>query len=311
MALQTATYSDLILDIQANAGNHSGYGTKELASIKRLINQRARKALRSSPMWERWLVIGEERAVDDSAAGHVIVPYTGPAYDASSSYQPYNGVIDEGYRVHPKVPWDTVSSIEYQFQGASSGLRLQNYSASYGLSVNPTHVDAQSTTYSILIGSQVDAFVGGKFKLDGWTDFGSGVPDGEYTILSVVYTAAGTTITATGVNYSTLWFGGGDETMTFPSAFATYKKRLDVPYGDESGDTTTIPLEWAEYISFGVAADLARGDGQFGGARELEAVAIDSLTDELAKLDSMHTAETVFKRHRTHGSEARQSVTVS
>ncbi len=307
MALQTETYANLLLDIQAAAGVHSGFTSPELTSIKRLVNQRARKAYRESPMWERWLVIGEERSVDTSASGHAVMPYTGPTEDQGfgSAYSP----IDTGFRMHQKVPWDTVNATEYQFQGSPEGLRLQNYSPSYGLSNIVTNALGTVGVVIFTTTSYIDTYVGAEIKLENFAT-SPGDINGTQTVTAVTNQTANTLITFAS-SISGAWSLTGDETVKVPTAFSTHRKRLDITYGDGSGDTTTVPQEWNDYISFGVAADLKRGDHQYGAARELEAVAIDRLTDELAKLDAQHASETVFKRIRTHGSEARQSVTIS
>ena len=310
---QTLAYSTLVSRIEAIRGE--SYGTTELARVKSLINMRAWAAYRESPLWENMLLIGEERAVNDSTS---VLPWTGAVFDATEGLtdaNPYSGVIDTCYRLHSKAPWLTTHATEFQFQANPDGLRIQNYSAGYGLSSTLFTAISSGGTVTVETQTLTDFYAGGTVKISG-TDTDVLDINGTHTVATVnagAYTAPITQLTFTiSDTTNNTWSMSGDETIEAPVVWATYKKRLDgTSYGDSSGETTTIPREWFEYIAHGVAADMFRADGQVDSSIIEDRVARDKLRVELERLDAMHTSETVFNRVRTHNSEARQPVTVT
>lgn len=308
---QTDTYTNLVALIEALCG--ASFGTTESSRVRALVNRRAWAAYRESDYWENMLVVGEERAVNNSTTGHPILPYTGAVYDAKSgTANPYDGTIDTAMRVHSTRPWDQLSANEYEFQAVGDGIRLAGYQAAYGLAVTPTAAEnATLSLGTITIGSLVDAWVGGTMRFESFADLGDDVNvwNKDHTIASVSYGASSTTITFAETFTVGSTYLAGIGTVKFPSVFVTYKKRLNgTTYGSQSGQTTAIPQEWFEYIAHGVYADMLRADQLFEAAQVEEAAAQMALQRELERLDRMHTSQLVARRLATHGTEqGRQS----
>lgn len=91
------------------------------------------------------------------------------------------------------------------------------------------------------------------------------------------------------------------------SAWVTYKARLEDTYGDQTGDTTTVPKEWFEYIAHGTYADYLRAEGQQEKAAVADAEAIDILTDELLRLDEQGTQNVISNRISTNANQQLRS----
>ena len=298
---QTDTWTDLVGLIQALMG--ASFGSTELTRIQHLVNRRAHSAYRESDLWENFLVIGEERAVDTSTD---TVPYTGAVVDAGAT-NPYSGPVDSFMRIHQKVPWRNDSTVEYEFTGSSVGARLTCYDPSYGLSaVISAARNASGTVFVRTQSTLVDYYVGGQISVAN-CDVDVVDINGAHTVTSVAqygsgyvevqYVIADTTTATLAI--------AGDETMKTPVAFCTYKKRLANTYGDGivSGTTAVIPGEFFEYIATGVHADMLRADQQFGAAQAADGQAQMALQLELEKLDRQHTAQMVGNRIATHGTE--------
>ena len=304
---QTDTYANLILLIGARMG--ASFGDVELARIKALINSRARLAVRESDYWDNFLVIGEERAVDGSTN---VVPYTGAVYDVSSASDPYAGPVDRFLRIHKVKPWDTRSSQEYEFAGVGAGARLISYADSYGLSAAISAATATSGTVVVRTAStMVDYYVGGGIQVEG-CDTDVVDINGTHTVTAVstaAYTAGYTEVTYSITDTTNNTFSiSGDETMKTPSVFCTYKKRLATAYGDGVGESTSVPIEWFEYIAHGVFADMLRSDHQYEAAAMEDRSAVFALELELERLDAQHAIQTVGQSIFTHLSEQGRAV---
>jgi hypothetical protein len=79
-------------------------------------------------------------------------------------------------------------------------------------------------------------------------------------------------------------------------AFVTYKAQLVDTYGDDSGETSSIPAEWFQYIAHGTYADYLRAEGQQEKAVIADQEAEMLLQDELIRLDENHTSGLVSNR---------------
>ena len=79
-------------------------------------------------------------------------------------------------------------------------------------------------------------------------------------------------------------------------AFVTYKAQLADTYGDGSGETSSIPAEWFQYIAHGTYADYLRAEGQQEKAVIADQEAEMLLQDELIRLDENHTSGLVSNR---------------
>lgn len=84
------------------------------------------------------------------------------------------------------------------------------------------------------------------------------------------------------------------------SVWVTYKAQIDGSYGDQPGDTTSVPKEWFEYLAHGTYADYLRAEGQQEKAAIADQEAIDILTDELMKLDQQGTQNLITNRISTN-----------
>ena len=104
---------------------------------------------------------------------------------------------------------------------------------------------------------------------------------------------------ATAANSSTL----ADAKVSFPVVYLTYKRRLTETYGDQDGDTTTVPMEWKDYIALGVYADMLASDGFVEKSLATEARAAKALQVELERVDRNRGNQFVNQRIRTHGSD--------
>jgi len=79
-------------------------------------------------------------------------------------------------------------------------------------------------------------------------------------------------------------------------AFVTYKAQLTDTYGDGSGESTTIPAEWYQYIAHGTYADYLRAEGQQEKSVIADQEAELLLQDEMIRLDENHTSGLVSNR---------------
>ena len=96
-------------------------------------------------------------------------------------------------------------------------------------------------------------------------------------------------------------------TLDPTSAWVTYKARLEDTYGDQTGDTTTVPKEWFEYMAHGTYADYLRAEGQQEKAAVADAEAVDILTDELLRLDEQGTQNVITNRISTNANQQLRS----
>ena len=101
----------------------------------------------------------------------------------------------------------------------------------------------------------------------------------EYDIM---VTSAGATLIAGDLNPAT--------------AFVTYKAQLTDTYGNELGETSSVPAEWYQYIAHGTYADYLRAEGQQDKAMIADQEADILLQDELIRLDENHTSGLVSSR---------------
>ena len=79
-------------------------------------------------------------------------------------------------------------------------------------------------------------------------------------------------------------------------AYVTYKAQLSDTYGDGSGESTTVPAEWYQYIAHGTYADYLRAEGQQEKSVIADQEAELLLQDEMIRLDENHTSGLVSNR---------------
>jgi hypothetical protein len=109
----------------------------------------------------------------------------------------------------------------------------------------------------------------------------SSVQEFDFTV-----TAEGATLIAGDLNPST--------------AFLTYKAQFTDTYGDGTGETSSVPAEWFQYLAHGTYADYLRAEGQQEKAALADQEAEALLTEELIRLDENHTSGFVSNRIRTN-----------
>jgi len=83
-------------------------------------------------------------------------------------------------------------------------------------------------------------------------------------------------------------------------AWVIYKAQKAGTYGPSAPDETNIPEEWFEYMAHGSYADYLRAEGQQEKAALAEQEAQEKLTDELLKVDEMHTTHLLSNRVMTN-----------
>jgi hypothetical protein len=111
--MQDRTYSDLLTLIRSLSGAGS-FTTEEQTSILSFVNRRASEAYNMSQSWPRYLVVGEERAIDSSPAS--TIPYA----------EAGKNTIYEWIRIHRTQPFLRQSALEFDFYVDSNGAHILN-----------------------------------------------------------------------------------------------------------------------------------------------------------------------------------------
>ena len=111
--MQERTYSDLLTLIRSLAGAGS-FTAEEQTSILSFVNRRASEAYNMSQSWPRYLVVGEERAIDSSPAS--TIPYA----------EAGKNTIYEWIRIHRTQPFLRQSALEFDFYVDSNGAHILN-----------------------------------------------------------------------------------------------------------------------------------------------------------------------------------------
>jgi len=106
--MKTRSFSDLFTLVESLCGVQ--FATNEKPRIKALINRRARHAYRLSNYWTRFLVVGEERAVDENNS----VPFS----------EAGKRDIDTFTRIYRIAPFGTISAQEFDYIVTSTGAFL-------------------------------------------------------------------------------------------------------------------------------------------------------------------------------------------
>jgi len=311
---QTETYTNLLATIEALHG--ATFIDIEKTRIRLLVNSRARSAYRESDLWDQFLVTGEERVVNDSDPTQLFVPFIGTTSAADvTSIQ--SGDIDTVLRAHDANPFAINSPREYEVFMGQNGVELPGYKVTYGASNVIKSWWSGAGIAVITLQNKTDAIVGGTVKVEGVTTASAAanlVVNDVFTLTSVGGPQVDTAVDdvmATIVHAFSIASTSSDISeakVSFPVVYLTYKKRLDVTYGDQDGDSTTLPMEWRDYISLGVFADTLASDGFIEKSFAMESRANRALQRELERLDRNRGNQFVNHRVRTHGSsQARQS----
>ena len=306
---QTEAYSALVSLIESYHG--ATLIDLEKTRVRHLVNARARSAYRESELWDQFLV-AEDRVVNDSDTSRLYVPFQGTTSVTSSVTNAKAGDIDTALRAHEESNTATSSVREYELFMGRDGVELPGYKVAYGQSTTATALTGSNPNFTFLTGAKRDAISGGTFEVSGIVTSDGSATDAlintTHTITGVTYLTDSQTYvsfslaTAIGsVNLSAV-------EIKFPTVHLTYKKQLNVTYGDQATDTSSIPLEWKDYIALGVYADMLASDGFHDKSLAWEGRANKALQRELERIDRNRAHQFINHRVRTHASaQARQS----
>ena len=306
---QTETYTNLLATIEALHG--ATFIDVEKTRIRLLVNSRARAAYRESELWDQFLVTGEERVVNDSDPTQLFVPFIGTTSADSGVTSIQAGDIDTVLRAHDANPFAVNSPLEYEVFLGRNGVELPGYKVTYGASQVPVTWASGFGSGLMTLPLKTDAIVGGTVKVEGVTTASAAanlLVNDTFTLTAVgsqVDTPVDGQSSAIAHAFSITTSSSDISAakVSFPVVFLTYKKRLDVTYGDQDGDATTLPMEWRDYISLGVFADTLASDGFVEKSFAIESRANKALQRELERLDRNRGNQFVNHRVRTHGSD--------
>jgi hypothetical protein len=146
--MQDRTYSDLLTLIRSLAGA-GGFTAEEQTSILSFVNRRASEAYNMSQSWPRYLVVGEERAIDSSPAS--TIPYA----------EAGKNTIYEWIRIHRTQPFLRNSALEFNFYVDSNGAHILNLTTADATSAFVTYKKelSQFTANSTNIPGEWFAFI--------------------------------------------------------------------------------------------------------------------------------------------------------
>ena len=87
---------------------------------------------------------------------------------------------------------------------------------------------------------------------------------------------------------------------SLPEYWCSYKSQLTAYYGDGSGETSTVPVEFQEYAVHGAYADWLRMEGQNGKALAEEQFARESLERQLERIYYTSGSPLISSNYNTH-----------
>ena len=304
---QTETYANVLSLIESYHG--ATLIDIEKTRVRHLVNARARSAYRESDLWDQFLVTGEERVVNDSDSTRLYVPFVGTTSATTDVTNIKAGDIDTVLRAHDANPFAVNSVREYEVFMGKDGVELPGYKVVYGASQVPLTWSSGFGAAFITLENKTDAIVGGTIKVEGVVTNSSSANDicnDSFAVSSV--TQADTSpedhlavVTHT-FSITTTSASLTDAKVSFPVVYLTYKRRMTEVYGDQDGDTTTIPMEWKDYICLGVYADMLASDGFHEKSLAWEGRANKALQRELERIDRNRAHQFVNHRVRTHSS---------
>lgn len=109
--MTSRTYSDFYTLVKALAGV-TDFTTSEQASLLAMANRRFKEAYDQSPVWPRYLVVGEGRTIDTDQ----LIPYTEAGLDDIAQF----------ILIHRTQPFRNYSAAEYEFFVDSYGAHIEN-----------------------------------------------------------------------------------------------------------------------------------------------------------------------------------------
>lgn len=311
MALQTETYANIKANTEALLG--VTLSTGETTRFDALLNQYARKAYNASNYWQRWVVTGEPRSVSsiqypsqanlrtevDGIVQHTETGFPTPRVSVSGGVACLTGICEFDGLVNGLASWKLTNC-----DGQTAVLSADTTTGKWKFLFS----DADGS--SLLSVSSDDTLATLNYTLPasgaGWT--GITVTYGDYdeadTFLRIHKKAPYKGLAAPEYFFHVVDNGAILNTSSIPDyAYVTYRKRLTDTYGDGSGGTvSSIPLEWADYIAYGIALDMEMATRNITpDHRSLSRVRLkELLDDELIKIDDQNIADHVASRTLTH-----------
>ena len=306
---QTETYANLLSLIESYHG--ATLIDIEKTRVRILANARAHAAYRESELWDQFLVAGEDRVVNDVDSARLFVPFIGYTSEHPSPDNAKEGDIDTVLRAHKESPYAINSVREYEVFMGRDGVELPGYRVAYGQETAASLWQGSNPNWTIRVATSMDGVSGGTIELAGIVTDSTTIDaalNATHTITNVRYGTDGSTDFSFSEAVAPSSVNIGAATIKLPTVHLSYKKRLDVTYGDQVDDTTSIPKEWKDYIALGVYADMLASDGFMEKSLATEARAAKALQIELERVDRNRANQFVNQRIRTHGSDqARQN----
>ena len=327
--MQTRTYGDLFKLIQSLAGVGS-FAPTEADDVANLINRRFQQAFDESPVWPRYFVSSEERAL----ALYELSGATSTTSTAVNAQYKFFGINSGSFETGGgSATADTNIYVNTSFDPTASGASTYIYKNSsnawvVSLISNPTDTRSSDGKISLHEAGTVQFTEADTNKNDTVEGVTTWTPRAGNNLLSVEvkntipYTEKGimsgeparTTIgeflkvyrkkaflNDSSLEYDFFVDSNGANVLnvanaTDSAAFVTYKKQLP-QYTITSID---IPGEWFFFIAHGAYADFLRMEGKVEQSMAEEGVAQGYLAQELEKVDNMSN-NNVFRRFSTHG----------
>ena len=313
--MQTRTYGDLFKLIQSLAGVGS-FAPSEADDVANLINRRFLQAFNESPVWPRYLVSSEERAL--------------ALYELSGATTSTSTLVNQNYRFLGLAEPDSVSiggTKVYSGFTTNDTLIYKNTSNAWVVATSVTNSVNAAGIVTFGDGGTVQFTEADTVKNDSVEAVTTWTPRAGSNILKVLtqnlipYAQSG--FTSIGdfnrihrkqafMNNSSLEyeffvdFNGANilniANSTDTSAFVSYKQQF-TPFtvtSDYYNSVVEVPGEFFNYIAHAVYADFLRVQNRQEQALAEEQVAQTYLALELEKIDIRSNNNTINKRFSTY-----------
>jgi len=333
--MQTRTYGELFKGISALVGTGGQLVTGEQDQLRHFINRRFQQAFDASPIWPRYLVTSEERAL-------VLYELSGATSSTSTSVNAqykFYGINSGSFEVGGTSKADTNIYVDASYDPSTGGAATYIYKNSsnawvVSLISNPTATRTSEGKITLHAAGTVQFTEADTIKNDAVENVTTWTPRSGSNLLSVVkkytvpYTETGiltgasakTTIgdfnrihrkrafvSDSAVEYEFFVDFDGANILNISntndtSAFVSYKKQF-TPYTITSGyydSSLEVPGEFFNFIVHAVYADFLRVEGKQEIAIGEEQIALSYLTSELEKVDIISNNNTVNKRFSTY-----------
>jgi hypothetical protein len=277
MAMQTDTYANLLIRIQALAGVDA-FATSELTLINSLINRRGYQAYRASDLWARFLKVGQARPGPLN-----VIPFSYTANDG-------NRTISSATRSGTTVTVNLSADIDGDFvSGQFLTMAGMSGTVEPDGSYQVTITDDNSFTYELdTTNTATETYT---------LSTATAQPDDIDDVDSFIRVFSARPGVTDSVGEYEFWVeSDGCHVVNNSSGAAgfwvTYKKEWD---GDYSTSNTAVPLEFFNYIAHAAYADFLRLNEQTAKAQLEESIAEQYLAIELDRPQNLGNANMVGK----------------